>query len=154
MRNIRLLIGLAVLSFTACQSHLPEANYDVIPQPKEVVLNTEKPFVLQSSTVVYYENGLQREAEFLSEYIDDILGFAPTLRHCEQNEVERGNPEGIVLCSIPEDFDHAEAYEITVTPKQVLIKGADAAGVFYGVQTIRKSLPILKDNSQHLHIRH
>ena len=139
-RLLSLLVVATVLS--ACTQQLPQANYDIIPQPKEVTLSEEKPFVLQPCTTIYYEEGLQREAEFLSEYINDLLGLMPTLRHCERNEVERGNPEGIVLYSIPEDFDHAEAYEINITPNQVLIKGADAAGVFYGIQTIRKSLPL------------
>ena len=41
-------------------------------------MNEEKPFVLQPNTIVYYEEGLQREAEFLSEYVNDILDcFAP-----------------------------------------------------------------------------
>ena len=47
MHNIRVLIGVAVLFLTACQTHLPEANYDVIPQPKEVALTQEKPFSLK-----------------------------------------------------------------------------------------------------------
>ena len=67
----------AALLFAACNKPLPQANYDVIPQPKEVRLSEdEKAFTLQEKTVVYYENGLQREAQFLSEYINDIMGYA------------------------------------------------------------------------------
>ncbi|MBO7083826.1 MAG: family 20 glycosylhydrolase [Bacteroidales bacterium] len=137
MYRIRVIIGMAVLFFTACQSHLPEANYNVIPQPKEVNLEeSAKAFTLSETTEIYFADGLQREAEFLSEYINDILGYG-----LKVNEYQ-DQPDGILLKLAPADFDQAEAYEITVNPKQIVVKGADAAGVFYGVQTIRKSLPI------------
>ena len=134
------LIFCLVAAFSACTKNLPQASYDIIPQPKEVQLNDEKAFELSQKTVVYYETGLQPEAQFLSEYINDLLGFTPIVRHCERNEVERGNPESIVLKLAPGEFEQAEAYEINITPKQVIIKGADASGVFYGIQTLRKSL--------------
>ena len=134
----------AMLLLSGCSQQLPEANYDVIPQPKEVTLSEEKPFVLQPKTIIYYEEGLQREAEFLSEYVNDILGY--------ELKIEKGNAQGIVLTIAPEDFDQPEAYEINITPKQVIIKGADAAGVFYGIQTLRKSLPTSQLSSLTSHL--
>ena len=137
------IVLFAAFILVACTKQLPQANYDVIPQPKEVQLNEEKPFKLNSKTIVYYENGLQREAQFLSEYVNDIMGYALNLQEY-QNQ-----PDGIVLKVVPEDFDQAEAYEIIITPKQVTIKGADAAGVFHGIQTLRKSLPVSPIDSSH-----
>ena len=142
MKQFLLSLSVAVMLLSACTQERAEANYDVIPQPKEVTLNEENPFLLQNTTKVYYEKDLQREAEFLGEYINDIMGYAP------ETEALNGQSDGIVLKLAPESFDQHEAYEINITPKQVVIKGSDAAGVFYGIQTIRKSLPILKDNSQ------
>ena len=135
MKNTLLILCLAAL-LSACTKELPQANYDIIPQPKEVQLNEEKPFELNSKTVVYYETGLQREAQFLSEYVNDIMGYALNVQEYQ------GQPDGIVLKLVPENFDKAEAYEISVTPKQICVNGADTAGVFYGIQTLRKSLPI------------
>ena len=37
-----------------------------------------------------------------------------------------------------------KAYKINVTPQKVVISGRTSAGVFYGIQTLRKSLPILR----------
>ncbi len=130
------LLCLVTLLCAACTQQLPEASYDIIPLPKEVQLTEEKPFVLQQSTTVYYEEGLQREAELLSEYVNDIMGYSLDLKEYQDQ------PDGIVLKLNPEDFEHSEAYEITVVPNQIVVKGADAAGVFYGIQTLRKSLPI------------
>ena len=132
-----LLFCLAAMAFAACtKPQLPQADYNIIPQPKEVQLNEEKPFELGPKTIVYFESGLQREAQFLSEYVNDIMGYAM------KTQEYQSQPDGIVLKVVPEDFDQAEAYEINITTKQVTIKGADAAGVFYGIQTLRKSLPI------------
>ncbi len=132
-----LLFCLAAMAFAACtKEQLPVADYDIIPQPKEVRLNEEKPFELNFKTVVYYEAGLEREAMFLSEYVSNILCIG-----LNQHEYH-GQTDGIVLNIVSEDFTQAEAYEINVTPKQVIIKGADAAGVFYGIQTLRKSIPV------------
>jgi hypothetical protein len=80
------------MAFAACtKPQLPVANYDIIPQPKEVQLNEEKPFELGPKTIVYYESGLQREAEFLSEYVNDIMGYALNVLECQ------GQSDGIVL---------------------------------------------------------
>ena len=137
MKKTIQILCFAVLLSSCTKQQLPVANYDIIPQPKEVQLNNEeKPFELGPKTIVYYESGLQREAQFMVEYVNDIMGYAMKM------EEYQSQPDGIVLKVVPEDFDQAEAYEINITPKQVTIKGADASGVFYGIQTLRKSLPI------------
>ena len=144
MKKLFLLCIVAIV-FAACTKQpLPQASYDVIPQPKEVQLTEEKPFELNSKTVVYYEAGLQREAKFLSEYVNEIMGCALNIQEMQGNETK-----GIVLQLAPDDFEQAESYEINIAPKQIIIKGADAAGVFYGIQTLRKSLPVSPiDSSQ------
>ena len=141
MKKLSLFIIAALITTACTKQQLPVANYDIIPQPKEVRLNEEKPFELSPKTVIHYEVGLQREAQFLSEYVDDIMGYGLVLQEIKGNETD-----GIVLKLSPADFNQAEAYEISITPKQVTVKGADAAGVFYGIQTLRKSLPIQTSN--------
>lgn len=137
MKKSILFLCVAALLLSACtKEQLPVADYDIIPQPKEVWLYEEKPFELNFKTVVYYEAGLEREAMFLSEYVSNILCIG-----LNQHEYH-GQTDGIVLNIVSEDFTQAEAYEINVTPKQVIIKGADAAGVFYGIQALRKSIPV------------
>ena len=140
-KSILTLFAVAIM-LSACQQQLPEADYNVIPLPKEVQLNEEQPFVLKQETKVYYETGLQREAQFLNEYVNDLLGFGLNFQEAQGVETD-----GIMLKQAPAEFDKAEAYEINITPKQVVIKGADAAGVFYGVQTLRKSLPITQHST-------
>ena len=142
MKHLFLTLSIVAAMLSACtQQPLPEANYDVIPQPKEVKLTEEKPFVLQGKTKIHYEEGLQREAQFLSEYINDITGIKLDC-HASPRSARNDVSNAILLLIDSVGFDQAEAYEINITSKQVVIKGADAAGVFYGIQTLRKSLPI------------
>ena len=135
MKKLTLFCLLALL-LAACNEQLPMADYDIIPQPKEVALNDDKPFELNSKTIIHYQAGLHREAQFLSEYVNDILGYGLNLQE------NHGHEGGIVLELAPDAFTQAEAYEISITPTQITIKGADAAGVFYAIQTLRKSLPL------------
>ena len=136
MKKLSLLLFAAFLLSACAKEQIPQASYDIIPQPKEVRLSEEKPFELSPKTIVYYESGLQREAQFLSEYVNDIMGYALNVQEYQDQT------DGIVLKISPEDFNQPEAYEINITPKQVFINGVDAAGVFYGIQTLRKSLPV------------
>ena len=77
-------------AFVACTNQpVQQASYDIIPQPKEMQLNDEKPFELSQKTIVYYEAGLQREAQFLGEYVNDIMGYALNVQEYQ------GQPDGI-----------------------------------------------------------
>ncbi len=150
MKRLLPIICLAVLALTACEKSIVEASYDIIPSPKEVQIDDYNTFVLTPKTIVYYEAGnadMQRNAEFLSSYVKDMLGFGL--------QVAAGNPnvcDGIVLALDPASFDETEAYQIEVTPKQVVVTGSDAAGVFYGIQALRKSLPIMKMGSSKVNV--
>ena len=94
----------AALIMTACtKQQLPVANYDIIPQPKELRLDDGKSFELSPKTVIHYEVGLQREAQFLSEYVDDIMGYAL------KTQEYQGQTDGIVLKLSPADFNQAKA---------------------------------------------
>ena len=137
MKKTILFLSVAAMLLSACQQRLPQASFDVIPLPKEVNATDGAGFALGPKTRVYFEDGLQREAQFLSEYVNDILHYELPIKTMQGNETD-----GIVLKLAPADFSQAEAYQIDITPKQVIVKGADAAGVFYGIQTLRKSLPV------------
>ena len=128
MKRTILFLSIATIVLSACQQRLPQASIDVIPLPKEVQTTEGAGFILGPKTTVYYEAGLQREAQFLSEYVNDILNYDLQTKATQGNEAD-----GIVLKLSPAEFDQAEAYQIDITSKQIIVKGADAAGVFYGI---------------------
>lgn len=50
-----------------------------------------------------------------------------------------------IVLSLGLKADKPEAYQLTVNDRNVTIAAPTAAGVFYGIQTLRKSLPVVKE---------
>lgn len=128
------------LACASCSQTGQEANYQVIPLPQEISLTQESPFQLNKNTLIAYpENNilLQRNAEFLSEYIQQSTGYAPKTKAIATGEQMKN---AIVLELNPE-IANKEGYVLTTTPEGISITGQTENGVFYGVQTLRKSIP-------------
>ena len=113
------------------------ANYNVVPQPQEIKQVKSKPFMLTASTTIVSLNDseeMRRNAQFLKEHIVDA---------CKLNlAVDSKKSTSSIILAIDPKIKNNEGYSIVVNSKGVVIKGATAQGVFYGVQTLRKSLPI------------
>ena len=127
------------LGLAACTSHeIVEGNLHVIPLPQEITEATnQKPFIINSSTTICYPEGntkLERTAHFLVSYIKEITGTTV-------NVSTKGQKNCIRLL-LDENIKQKEGYLLNVTADEVTIKGATEAGIFYGIQTIHKTLPI------------
>ncbi|MDR1004223.1 MAG: beta-N-acetylhexosaminidase, partial [Prevotellaceae bacterium] len=141
----KLFQPLAALLLLACSAN-PEkhASYDVVPLPNDVHLTSEPPFRLNVHTPIAYPEGnelLERDANFLSEYIARSIGSSAVQAYSGTNIP----PHAIVL-SLNPAVTHPEGYLLTVTPDRVLIEGQTPNGIFYGIQTLRKSLPAVATN--------
>jgi len=114
------------------------ANYQVIPLPQEIVQNQQQAFTLNKKTRIVYTPGnelLKKNAEFLAEYVKSAVGLKLKV------QTGKGGSNSITLCT-GLNSQNKEAYTITVSKEAgIKISGASEAGTFYGVQTIRKSLP-------------
>ncbi len=134
-----LLIGMMLCCLTSlfAVKTSPVADYRVIPLPNQIVLNSGTPFRLNASVKIVYPKGnslMQRNATFLASYLKDLTGktFATTTKV---------GGKSIVL-KLGLNTTNSEAYQIEVNAKQLVISAATEQGIFYGIQTIRKSLPI------------
>lgn len=119
------------------------ASWQIIPLPKQVTTTGGQPFMLSGKTTIYYADGdakQKRNAEFLVSYIKEITGInvATTTRKAN-NQIQLG---------IANVAGGDEAYRLDVSKKAVVLEGTTHAGVFYGLQTIMKALPIVKDAKQ------
>lgn len=118
-----------------------EADYDIIPRPREVTLMRQPAFLLEPNTIISYEkrnHELARCAQFLVQYIKETTGLSLKTRAGKMKP-------GEIHLSLSEPVygrNNPERYEITASQENILISGTTAAGVFYGVQTLRKSLPV------------
>lgn len=137
--NHALLTGAIALAFTSCHTE-KEANYQVIPLPQEVNLTQETPFKLSGSVLIAYpENNalLKRNAEFLSEYIRQSTGYAPKTKALAEGE----QVKNAISLGLDPGIANKEGYTLATTSEGIQINGQTENGVFYGIQTIRKSIP-------------
>ena len=137
--NHALLAGALALACASCTAE-KEANYQVIPLPQEVSLTQENPFKLNENVLIAYpENNalLQRNAEFLSEYIQQATNYAPKTKAIAAGE----QVKNAIVLGLDPSIANKEGYVLTTTPEGININGQTENGVFYGIQTLRKSIP-------------
>ena len=109
-------------------------NYDVVPMPQTIQPKSGVPFVLNHEVSIWADKGLDREATFLHDYLAELTGQqlpVTTQKQRHQRYIE--------LIVSPKVTDK-EGYVLTVTGKTITIQGGSAAGVFYGIQTLRKAV--------------
>ena len=113
-------------------------SWQVIPLPKVINATGKKPFVINSKTTVFYEKNdaeQKRNAQFLVSYIREMTGIVVGI-------TDRMSSNQIRL-SVNSSLSGSEAYRLTVDSKAMSLEGATHAGVFYGMQTIMKALPVV-----------
>lgn len=139
LKKITLIFS--VILTGACSSPIIEkGSLNVIPLPQEVKEDTiQKPFIIDNSTQIYVvENNerIKKTAEFLSLYINEVTGIKP--------EVTESKPKSsYISLKLSSEINKKESYRMKVSENVINIEGADEGGVFYGVQTLFKSLPIV-----------
>ncbi len=138
MKNSFLSLAVAMAAgclFFSCQGTVKEANYNVVPLPAEINLGKGAGFTLAEGTKIVFPEGnekMQRNAEFLAEYILEQTGKTLT-------PVAGTEGSGIVLSVVP-NHEQPEAYTLKVGADGIAITGGSEAGVFYGIQTLRKAI--------------
>lgn len=137
--NHVLLAGVVALACSSCQTE-KKADYQVIPLPQEVVLTQEKPFLLNKNVSITYPEGnllLKRNAEFLSGYIRQATGYTPPVKGLKDGETAKH----AINLGLDANIANKEGYVLTTTSEGIQINGQTENGVFYGCQTLRKSIP-------------
>lgn len=143
LKQIITAIFFCVFCLCAQAKTVSTANWQVIPLPKQVTAVDAQPFVLSKKTSIFYTDGdakQKRNAEFLASYIKELTGIdvALTTRKTDNQ----------IRLAVADVDGGSEAYCLKVSKKAVTIDGATHAGVFYGMQTVMKSLPIVKGDKQ------
>ncbi|ACU58984.1 family 20 glycosylhydrolase [Chitinophaga pinensis] len=100
----------------------------VFPTPQEVIPGTGT-YTLQPGLHISAAPAFAKEAAYLAGELNTLFGTTPAI----------GEGNGIAL---QQDGSLAkEAYTLTITTDGIVIKAADAAGIFYGIQTLKSILP-------------
>lgn len=105
----------------------------IIPSPAQMVHLPGKVQVT-GSTVISHQRGLENEARILAESVKKLFGFNLTL---SEGTTTEKNAIQLNLVPVTVSGVTAEAYKLSVIEnKPIQITGSDAAGVFYGVQSL------------------
>ena len=133
----KVLTALAFMAAIVC--HATEADYRVVPLPQSINSVKGEPFVLDETRQIVYQGdeNMARNARFFADYIAEKTHLS-----LQVAAADKKNVKGNVLLGIDSKIQEAEGYRIEVSAKGVRVMGSTPAGVFYGIQTLRKSLPL------------
>ena len=135
------LLGMILLCgglFSCSSGVIQQANYEIIPLPQEIKVATGD-FVLNNKTSIVYpkdNNEMLQNANFLATYIRQMSGK-------ELKVTDESITSNAIILGVGLNTDNTEAYQLTVTPNHISITGTSPAGVFYGIQTLRKAMPFV-----------
>lgn len=138
MKKITLGILFLCCGLLSCTDNTPTADYKVVPLPQEITTTGSDAFILNSNTGIVYPKdnaAMERNAGFLAQYIKEKTNLELTTTTDESSKA--------ITLAIGDVCENKEGYKLTVSPDGINITGASEAGVFYGIQTLRKSLPIV-----------
>ena len=110
------------------------ANYNVVPLPQSIVEQKGEPFILEEGVQILAPAELQSEAEFLRQYLKEVTwNDLPIVS-------QRAKKARYIELAVSPKVTEKEGYMMTVNARGVTIQGGSAAGVFYGIQTLRKAV--------------
>lgn len=103
----------------------------IIPTPYYIDKKTGS-FELTETVEIHFGSGLENEALYLSEKLEEISGRQFGIKEGLESEAKIR----LGLTDMDINGNTNEAYALQVNDKGISITGADAAGVFYGVQSL------------------
>ena len=131
----------SLISLSAYAQEVQKGDWHVIPLPQEVTTDNNAPgfSITKAVTIVYPAKNvkMKRMAQFLASYIKEITGVELAI-----SDQATGKKE--ILLSLHPSISNKEGYELTTTTDRIDLKGSTEAGIFYGIQTIHKALPIIQ----------
>ncbi len=133
--TVALLASLSIVS--AKDKYI--GNWQIVPLPQEVNEKGGSPFQLTAKTTIRYAAGdekQKKDAEFLSAHIKEVTGI-------EVKTTTKTSKSQISLVLNAGD-DKSEAYSILANKSGIIVSATSHAGLFHGIQSIMKSLPITK----------
>ncbi len=139
----KLIKTLSIIAIAACvqacnHEETTVASYQIIPIVQNISQSDQSPFVLTSSTKIVggSDSKTKQNAEFLSQFIEKSTGI---ICQVVNDAPAKGN---ITLKLISNTDNNPEAYNLAINSDGITLSATTPAGLFYGVQTIRKSIPV------------
>lgn len=137
MKKICFFFLLLSVSSVGLSAEEMKVDYNVIPMPKEVVMDSTAEFILKDGMGLAFDASdeeICRNAQFLRQWVKEMTGIELNLTPNDK--------KAAVRMSLGAGL-HEEAYILTVNKKGIHIQASDYAGLFRAAQTLRKSLPMV-----------
>lgn len=133
MKPIKKIISIIIIVFITNTAYAIQ-DIKIIPQPNNIQY-IDGYYTLKKGVNIVADKDLQNEAVFLADILKKGFGKASKIQK---------NGNGIKLIIAPDLKPQLgkEGYTLSNTDKSITITGATAAGVFYGIQTLKQLLPV------------
>lgn len=142
----KIFLGLTVFLTLVCNNvaardlkSIVYGDLHVIPAPLHVEhFSGRQPFILDHQTSIVLSEQTPRLhdiAVLLTGYINDLTGIRPQVAHHRRRNA--------ITLKLDATIEHAEGYVIESSQSGITVRGGSEKGLFYGVQTLRKALPII-----------
>lgn len=145
-----------LLSLFCATATAQRADYDVIPLPKLVKVDSARVFNLQQGATVAFDANnpeIYRIAQFLCEWVGETSGVGLTLAPNDKKAVvclSLDYPAADDAAELTEQ--QKEAYILKVDKRGIKIIAREPVGLFRAAQTLRKSLPVVKGGAQSIEL--
>lgn len=151
MKKLSFFLFIALVIASTLSASAQRAEYDVIPLPKEVKVDSANVFVLKNGMGVSFDASneeVYRNVLFFRQWIEETTGITLKLAPGDKKAAVRMSldypkAKGEVESDLTEQ--QKEAYMIKVDKKGIAIIARQPIGLFRAAQTLRKSLPIVKN---------
>jgi len=137
----KVIIAVGAIFIMACTGKYDNVqntaeDYQVIPKPAELTMQVGK-FVIDGGTSISAAEGLNEEATFLAESIQQLTQVSPSITDQKAN----------IALTLNDQIENEEGYTLDVTPDQINISGKNAKGVFYGIQSLVQLISLPEEGS-------
>ena len=150
MKKLSFFLFIALVIAGTLFANAQRAEYDVIPLPKEVKVDSANVFVLKNGMGVSFDASneeVYRNVLFFRQWVEETTGITLKLAPGDKKAAIRMSldypkAKGEVESDLTEQ--QKEAYIIKVDKKGIAIIARQPIGLFRAAQTLRKSLPVVK----------
>lgn len=150
MKKLSFFLFIALVIASTLSASAQRAEYDVIPLPKEVKVDSANVFVLKNGMGVSFDASneeVYRNVLFFRQWVEETTGITLKLAPGDKKAAVRMSldypkAKGEVESDLTEQ--QKEAYMIKVDKKGIAIIARQPIGLFRAAQTLRKSLPVVK----------
>ena len=135
------IVSLLSIGLWSCHAEIRRPDVQIIPQPSSLV-NMEGTFSFSSHTRILINSespDMHKVTTYLNSRLESLYGMTNVISFSGSAEKKTIFLKINTGLSIPK-----EAYNLTVSPKGVLLEASSPSGLFYGVQTLLQLMPPIK----------